>query len=117
MYNRLFVKLFKFLEEKYNDDSVFNAVTMLFIIQVIHLTFVFSLIELFGFEIRTYLSFNYSKYVLFPFGFLCIYLLFKYFKKNLNFILIRHENLKPFSLLELIIIIILPLLTMIFLSS
>lgn len=117
MYNRLFVKLFKFLEEKKNHDSVFNAVTMLFIIQVIHLTFILSVLEFIGFEIRSFLSFNHSKYLLFPIGGLWIYLLFKFYKKKSNGLFEAHKMLKSISIMELILFVIIPLLIVIYLSS
>lgn len=114
MYNWIYYKVYTFLESKGAFDARFNAVLLLFFMQLVHLLFFIMIVaNIMSFDIPK-LSGDHTKnkFMMFPFGIVWLYLTYLYFKKKHNAINSKYKGqiLKTYQFLILVLfLIILPL--------
>ncbi|BCY27418.1 hypothetical protein [Flavobacterium okayamense] len=110
MYTFLYNKFFNFLKSKKSYDPEFNAIGLVFFIQIIH---VFLLIKLIGLKVPAF-SKDYmtNKLMFIPFGAVWLYIVYLYFKRKTTQIKFEIVSQKHFVIL-LIFSLLLPLILLI----
>jgi len=99
MYGILYYKIYKFLESKKNHDPVFNAVTVIFLFQILHFSIGLLIVKkITGYTLPNHNEYSsYGKYTLLPFCFIWIAIAYYYFKSKLEDYKEKYKNDKVIS--------------------
>lgn len=110
MYNFIFWFFYKYFEWKNKDDSKFIPATLVIFTIVIHLFLLYSIYRFWthtnALEWGTGLSYGQRKFLIFPFLILIFFIVwYFYYRKKSKTILAKYEGKKPFTVKNILLII------------